>query len=56
MTFIDTFELLAMQFIDNGLYGEIPKSLEFYLDYGKTARDLRMDYAEFESNIIGRVF
>lgn len=54
-SFTDTFELLAMQFIDDGLYGEIPKSLEFYLDYEKMARDLRMDYSEFESNIIGRV-
>ena len=54
-SFTDTFELLAMQFIDDGLYGEIPKSLEFYLDYEKMARDLRMDYTEFESNIIGRV-
>jgi Antirestriction protein (ArdA). len=54
-SFTDTFELLAIQFIDDGLYGEIPKSLEFYLDYEKMARDLRMDYSEFESNIIGRV-
>lgn len=55
-SFTDTFELLAMQFVDDGFYGEIPKSLEFYLDYEKMARDLRMDYTEFESNIIGRVF
>ncbi|MDF1882708.1 antirestriction protein ArdA [Sulfurimonas sp. SAG-AH-194-C21] len=55
-SFTDTFELLAMQFVDDGVYGEIPKSLEFYLDYEKMARDLRMDYTEFESNIIGRVF
>ncbi len=55
-SFTDTFELLAMQFVDDGFYGEIPKRLEFYLDYEKMARDLRMDYCEFESNIIGRVF
>ncbi len=54
-SFTDTFELLAMQFVDNGLYGEIPKNLEFYLDYEKMARDLRMDYTEFESNVIGRI-
>ena len=54
-SFADTFELLAMQFVDDGLYGKIPKSLEFYLDYEKMARDLRMDYSEFESNIIGRI-
>ncbi|WP_457748437.1 hypothetical protein [Sulfurimonas sp.] len=33
----------------------MPKSLEFYLDYEKMARDLRMDYSEFESNVIGRM-
>ena len=54
-SFTDTFELLAMRFVDDGLYGEIPKSLEFYIDYEKIARDLRMDYSEFESNIIGRM-
>jgi len=54
-SFTDTFELLAMQFVDDGLYGKIPKSLEFYLDYEKMARDLRMDYCEFESCIVGRV-
>lgn len=54
-SFTDTFELLAIQFVDDGLYGEIPKSLEFYIDYEKIARNLRMDYSEFDTNIIGRV-
>ena len=54
--FTDTFELLAMQFVDDGLYEEIPKRLEFYLDYEKMARDLRMNYTDYESNIIRRVF
>ena len=44
-----------MQFVDDGLYGKIPKNLEFYLDYEKIARDLRMDYCEFESCIIGKI-
>ena len=54
-SFTDTFELLASDFVDEGLFGEIPKSLEYYIDYSAIARDLRMDYCEFEDNVIGRV-
>ena len=54
-SFTDTFELLAIDFVDEGLFGEIPKTLEYYIDYEKIARDLRMDYCEFEPNVIGRV-
>ena len=46
-SFTDTYELLAIQFVDEGLYGDIPKNLENYLDYEKIARDLRMDYGVF---------
>lgn len=54
-SFTDTFELLASDFVDEGLFGEIPKTLEYYIDYEKIARDLRMDYCEFEPNLIGRM-
>jgi len=54
-SFTDTFELLASDFVDEGLFGEIPKALEYYIDYGAIARDLRMDYCEFEPNVIGRM-
>ena len=54
-SFTDTFELLASDFIDEGLFGEIPKSIESYIDYEAIARDLRMDYSEFEPNVIARV-
>lgn len=54
-SFTDTYELLASDFVDEGLFGEIPKALEFYIDYEKIAKDLRMDYTEFEDNVIGRV-
>jgi antirestriction protein len=54
-SFTDTFELLASDFIDEGLFGEIPKALEFYIDYERIARDLRMEYCEYEPNVIGRV-
>ena len=51
----DTFELLASDFVDEGLFGEIPESVINYIDYEKIARDLRMDYSEFEDGVIGRV-
>ena len=39
---------LAEHFVDEGLFGEIPEHLQFYLDYAAIARDLSMDYAETE--------
>lgn len=45
---VDCLRELAEQFVDEGLFGEIPERLEFYLDYDAIARDLRMDYAETE--------
>ncbi|MEM1145822.1 MAG: antirestriction protein ArdA, partial [Pseudomonadota bacterium] len=43
---------LAEQFVDEGLFGEVPERLAFYLDYGAIARDLAMDYTQTE--IAGR--
>ena len=48
---VDIYQLnsmleLAEQFIDDGLFGEIPKSIQSYIDYDAIARDLAMDYAE----------
>jgi antirestriction protein len=37
---------LAMQFVEEGLYGDIPTNLQNYLDYDAIGRDLAMDYAE----------
>ncbi|MEM6780329.1 MAG: antirestriction protein ArdA [Pseudomonadota bacterium] len=42
----DSMRDLAMQFVDEGLYGEIPANISFYLDYDKMARDLAVDYSE----------
>lgn len=36
---------LAEQFVDEGLYGEIPESLQYYIDYDAIARDLSIDYS-----------
>jgi len=43
---------LAEQFVDEGLFGDIPANLACYLDYDAMARDLAMDYTEME--IVGQ--
>lgn len=43
---VDTLRELAVQFVEDGLYGEIPETLEFYIDYDAIARDLSVEYAE----------
>lgn len=55
--YIDSMKELAEQFVEDGLYGEIPERLQFYLDYDAIARDLSMDYTETQMagvNIIYR--
>lgn len=37
---------LAEQFVDEGLFGDIPERLQAYLDYDAIARDLAADYSE----------
>ena len=39
---------LAERFVDDGLFGEIPESLKFYIDYDAIARDLAVDYTATE--------
>lgn len=41
-----TMRELAEQFVDDGLFGDIPDSLASYIDYDAIARDLAMDYGE----------
>lgn len=43
---VDSIKELAEQFVDEGLFGDIPKRLEFYIDYDAIARDLSVDYSE----------
>ncbi|MDE1153722.1 MAG: antirestriction protein ArdA [Micavibrio sp.] len=43
---VDSLKELAEQFVDEGLYGEIPKAIANYLDYDAIARDLGYDYSE----------
>ncbi len=37
---------LAEQFVDEGLFGDIPERLRFYIDHDAVARDLAVDYSE----------
>ena len=39
---------LAEEFVEEGLFGDIPEQLRFYIDYEAIARDLSMDYASAE--------
>lgn len=43
---VDSLRELAEQFVEEGLYGDIPESLQFYIDYEAIARDLAVDYSE----------
>ncbi len=49
---IDSLRDLAEQFVDEGLFGDIPENIQCYLDYDAIARDLGMDYSE--TTIAGR--
>lgn len=46
---VDIYEVsslreLAEHFVEEGLFGDIPESLQFYIDYDAIARDLGMDH------------
>tara|TARA_R110002167_G_scaffold30531_6_gene101054 strand:+ start:58 stop:564 length:507 start_codon:yes stop_codon:yes gene_type:complete len=43
---MDTMRELAEEFVDEGLFGEIPEHLANYIDYDAIARDLAMDYGQ----------
>ena len=43
---IDTMRELAEQFVDEGLFDEVPKSFQFYINYDAIARDLAVDYSD----------
>ncbi|WP_243613089.1 antirestriction protein ArdA [Shimia aestuarii] len=43
-----TMRELAEQFVDEGLFGEVPEQFQFYIDYNAIARDLAVEYSEIE--------
>ncbi len=47
---LDSLKDLAAQFVEEGLFGVIPASIQNYLDYDTIARELGMDYSEIRIN------
>jgi len=45
---VDSLKELAEQFVDDGLFGEVPTAFSNYIDYEAIARDLSVDYATTE--------
>lgn len=45
---VSTMRELAEQFVDEGLFGDIPENLSNYIDHDAIARDLAMDYTQTE--------
>ena len=43
---VESLRELAEQFVDDGLFGDIPENLRFYIDYDSIARDLSVEYSE----------
>ncbi|MBL1438224.1 MAG: antirestriction protein ArdA [Rhodobacteraceae bacterium] len=43
---VETMKELAEQFVDEGLFGDIPEHLSNYIDMDAIARDLAVDYTE----------
>lgn len=43
---VESLRELAEKFVDDGIFGNIPGRLQFYIDYDAIARDLGMDYSE----------
>ncbi len=41
---METMRELAEHYVEEGLFGEIPDNLQFYLDYDAIARDLEVEY------------
>ncbi len=44
--YVDSLRELAEQFVDDGLFGEVPEAFRFYIDFDAIARDLGFDYTE----------
>jgi len=45
---VSSMRELAEQFVDDGLFGDVPESFQFYIDYDAIARDLAVEYSEIE--------
>lgn len=55
--YVDSFRDMAIQFIDEGIYGQIPESIQHYIDYDAIGRDLEIEYGQLRiggENIVYR--
>ncbi|MEZ4784841.1 MAG: antirestriction protein ArdA [Candidatus Kapaibacterium sp.] len=43
---VDSMRELAQMFVDEGLFGDIPENLQYYIDYDAIASDLNVEYSE----------
>lgn len=43
--YVDSLKQLAEQFVEEGLFGDIPANIQAYLDYDRIARDLEVEYS-----------
>ena len=43
---VDSMRDLAEQFVEEGIFGHIPESLQYYIDCDAIARDLAVEYSE----------
>ena len=43
---VSTLRELAEQFVEEGLFGEVPEAFQNYIDYDAVARDLAVDFSE----------
>lgn len=50
----NTMRDLAIRFVEDGLFGDVPEAFQFYIDYDAIARDLSADYSEV--TIAGNTF
>lgn len=48
---IDNFTDLAYEFVEEGLFGDIPESISSYIDYEAIGRDLSYDYDLYDGKI-----
>ncbi|WP_306257360.1 antirestriction protein ArdA [Pararhizobium sp. IMCC21322] len=53
---LDSLKELAYQFVEEGLFGDIPERLQHYLNYDAIARDLGADYSETTINSTNFVY
>jgi len=51
---VENLKELAEQFVDEGMFGDIPQRLQYYLDFNAIAHDLACDYSE--TTIAGETF